>query len=117
MNRSFRHASFALRRAFFRLSFAAIFAGAIFAQDGTPGANPPLQTGNLSALTKIEVFNDYQCGACVRFNAVLKKVEKAHRGKVLITFRNFPLSIPSHNNNYPAARAVEAAAGKESLPK
>jgi len=71
-----------------------------------------MQRGNGTAQIKIEVFNDYQCGSCVPFNSILKKVEKNHRGKILVVFRNFPLALPTHNNNYAAARAVEAA-GKQ----
>ncbi len=95
------------------VSFVLIFGLCVVAQEIDPGANPALQRGSGTARIRIEVFNDYQCGSCVPFNSILKKVEKDHKGKVLVIFRNFPLGIPAYNNSYAAARAVEAA-GKQS---
>lgn len=74
-----------------------------------PGADLPLQSGNPAAEFKIEIFNDYACPSCATYFKKLRDLEERYPDKVLITYRNFPLMIPSHAGNVQAARAVEAA--------
>ncbi|HSS21549.1 MAG TPA: thioredoxin domain-containing protein [Pyrinomonadaceae bacterium] len=77
-------------------------------QDVTPGASPARIVGNPGARVTIEVFIDYQCPPCERFNEQLKKIEAKHKNDVKIILRNLPLS-PMHLNAVAAARTAEAA--------
>lgn len=74
-----------------------------------PGATPAWSEGDPNAPVSIEVFNDYQCPACARFNQDLKKIKAEYKSRVRIIFRNFPLSPVMHKNALPAAAAAEAA--------
>lgn len=79
------------------------------AQHAKKEALDSLQIGSPNAEIRIEVFNDYQCGSCARFDKILRKVGRKYPKEMLIIFRNFPLGIPAHKNSYEAAIAVEAA--------
>lgn len=83
--------------------------GNVFAQEIRPGAPSPLQIGVVGAKLRIEIFNDYQCLACAHFDDTIVAIHRKYPKDVLVVFRNFPLSIPAHKNNYEAAIAVEAA--------
>jgi protein-disulfide isomerase len=88
-----------------------LFALNTFAQEEKPGASSPLQKGTPNAEFTIEVFNDYQCPSCAAFNEKLKQIEAKYPEKILIIYRNFPLT-GVHPNAVVAAKAVEAA-GKQ----
>ena len=77
-------------------------------QDVHPGAVPPSSVGDPNAPVSIEVFNDYQCPACAKFNEALKKLRDEYKGGVRVIFRNYPLTV-IHKNARPAAEAAEAA--------
>ena len=69
----------------------------------------PVQSlGDPNAQVTIEVFNDYQCPPCARFNNVLQDIASEYRGRVRIIFRNMPLTS-IHRNALAAAAAAEAA--------
>ena len=87
-----------------------LFCLTALAQDEKPGAISPYQEGNFDAPFRIEVFNDYQCPGCGDFNKKLKCLKEKYSDRVLIIFRNYPLTF--HKNAMLAAKAVEAA-GKQ----
>ncbi len=58
-------------------------------------------------ITLVE-YGDYQCPACGYFHPIVKKLMTEYQDRVLLAFRNFPLS--QHPNAIPAANAAEAAA-------
>jgi protein-disulfide isomerase len=77
-------------------------------QQTKPGALPAWTVGHSNAPVVIEVFNDYQCPPCARFNEQLKQIEAKYQDNVQIIFRNFPLR-PLHSNALLAAQTAEAA--------
>ena len=77
-------------------------------QDVQPGAVPAWSKGDPNAPATLEVFNDYQCPPCARFNEELKKIEGEYKSNVRIIFRNFPITR-IHKNALSAAEAAEAA--------
>jgi len=80
------------------------------AQEPPAGATPPRAFGPEVAPVTVEIFNDYQCPACVSMNEEVKEVERKYAGRVRIVFRNFPLPPALHKHASAAARAAEAAA-------
>jgi predicted DsbA family dithiol-disulfide isomerase len=56
----------------------------------------------------VEEFGDYQCPPCGLLHPELKKIAAEYGNKVVIVFRNFPLTM-NHKNALPAAQAAEAA--------
>lgn len=75
----------------------------------TPTGNtPPPSTGTEvrtvatptygSGRTQVEIFADFQCGACISFNETIHPIfeEYAASGRLMITYRQFPLA--SHKN-------------------
>ncbi len=87
-----------------------VFYQSISAQNVKPNDNrSSVSSGNPNAVARIEVFYDLQCGPCVSFHSILKNVENKFRDNVLITFRHFPLRIPTHDKSFLAAKVVEAA--------
>jgi protein-disulfide isomerase len=72
------------------------------------GANPAWQRGNSSAKYTFEVFNDYQCPACVGANEKIKELQNKYPNDVLIIFRHYPLT-QIHKIAMLAAQAAEAA--------
>src|SRR5215203_1375157 len=84
----------------------------VSAQEKQSGANPAHQFGNLNAKNKIEVFVDFQCPTCARFNETLNALKAKHPNDILIIFRNFPLAIPAHDKAFLAAKVAEAS-GKQ----
>jgi protein-disulfide isomerase len=77
-------------------------------QDVHPGAVPAWGKGDPNAPVMLEVFNDYQCPPCARFNKELKAIEARYKSSVRVVFRNFPLTR-IHKNALSAAEAAEAA--------
>jgi protein-disulfide isomerase len=79
------------------------------APSGEPklGASPPHQIGADEAPVLLEEFGDFQCAACASLHAVLKALEAEFGSRIVIVFRQFPLS--SHAHALEAARASEAA--------
>jgi len=88
------------------LSFA--LSSEAWGQDVQLGAIPAWDKGDLNAPVMIEVFNDYQCPPCARFNKELKGIEAKYKSSVRVVFRNFPLTR-IHKNALSAAEAAEAA--------
>src|ERR1043165_164991 len=78
------------------------------AQEIKPGASPAWVAGDPNASVLIEVFNDYQCPACARFNEKLNAIQAKHKTGLRITFRNYPLTR-THENALLAAQAAEAS--------
>jgi protein-disulfide isomerase len=89
------------------LAVILLIAATVHAQEVGPGADSPLRTGNPDAPFKIEVFYDYQCGACASFHEKLTKIITTYPNNVVVTIRHYPM--PFHNHAILAARAVEAA--------
>lgn len=74
-----------------------------------PGANPPNQAGNPSALVKVEEFADFQCPQCGNVHPIMNEIKSMYGSKIHFIFRNYPLQIPAHDKAYAAAVAAEAA--------
>lgn len=84
----------------------------ISAQEEHSGSNPAHQRGKLNAKYQLEVFVDFQCPTCAAYNKKLYALRAKYPNDILITFRNFPLSIPAHDKALLAAKVAEAA-GKQ----
>jgi len=84
----------------------------VSAQQEFSGSNPTHQRGKLNAKYQLEVFVDFQCPTCAAYNKKLDALRKKYPNDILITFRNFPLSIPAHDKALLAAKIAEAA-GKQ----
>ncbi len=72
------------------------------------GAKPPHVRGQEErAEVIIEEFGDYQCPPCRGTAEALDKLQQDYRGKLVLVFRQFPLSM--HRYALAAACAAEAA--------
>jgi protein-disulfide isomerase len=71
------------------------------------GANDHTQ-GNSSANCTLVEYGDYQCPSCGQAYPIVKKLQKHFGSKLLVVFRNFPLS-QMHPWAEPAAEAAEFA--------
>ena len=113
MNATFVNSGSALKlicRLYLLALLSSISAFALFAQNTKPAdTKRPLQSGKSDAFIKIEVFYDMQCPACANFHSILKDVEAKFGDKIGITFRHFPLKIPTHDKAIMASRMIEAA--------
>ncbi|MEO6952476.1 MAG: thioredoxin domain-containing protein, partial [Polyangia bacterium] len=69
------------------------------------GNGPTIGSKN-SPVTIVE-FSDFQCPFCGRVIPTVKQIEEKYKGRVKLTFRNYPL--PFHNNAELAAEAGLAA--------
>jgi protein-disulfide isomerase len=69
-----------------------------------PGA--PIRGDEKAPLTICE-FSDFQCPHCKAAEPILKKILEEYKGRVKLSFKNFPLS--SHADAKPAAAAAVAA--------
>lgn len=74
-----------------------------------PGAQPPTQAGSPTATVTLEEFADFQCPQCAAKNPVMGEIRAIYGSRIRFIFRNYPLDIPSHDKNYDAAVAAEAA--------
>jgi protein-disulfide isomerase len=72
-----------------------------------PGAEPAHTRGAADAPIMIEEFADFECGGCAAVHPIMKQMEKEFGSKVVVVFREFPLSV--HKNGMTAAQAAEAA--------
>jgi protein-disulfide isomerase len=63
--------------------------------------------GPKSAPVTIVEFSDFQCPFCSRVVPTVKQIEDKYKGKVRVSFRNYPL--PFHQNAQLAAEAAMAA--------
>jgi len=63
--------------------------------------------GPKTAPVQIVIFSDFQCPFCSRVVPTIKEIEDKYKGKVRLSFRNFPL--PFHDKAMPAAEAAAAA--------
>ena len=63
--------------------------------------------GSKNAPVTIVEFSDFQCPFCGRVIPTVKEIEEKYKGKIKLTFRNYPL--PFHNNAELAAEAGMAA--------
>ena len=77
-------------------------------RNGVPGADPPHTLGPPNAPVRIEEFGDFQCPPCGMFHPILKQMEQEFGDKLLVTFREFPLT-GNHPHALAAASAAEAA--------
>jgi protein-disulfide isomerase len=64
-------------------------------------------TGPAGAPVQIVLFSDFQCPFCSKVEPTVKQILDTYKGKVRLTWRNYPL--PFHNNAMPAAEAAMAA--------
>lgn len=98
----------------------AIIVGAVFflgKPSTTPSAVPTdskilvrddsVKTGSASAKVTLVEFGDYQCPACAQADPIVRRLIEEYKDRILVVFRNFPLS--QHPNAQPAAEAAEAA--------
>ena len=74
---------------------------------GKPGARPPHVHGPTGAPVSIEEFGDYECLPCAGVFALLKSIEAEYKGRISLTFRQYPLKM--HQHGMDAAQAAEAA--------
>jgi protein-disulfide isomerase len=70
-------------------------------------AGPGPSKGPKDAPVSIVIFSDFECPFCGRVNPTIKQIEDSYKGKVRVTWRNYPL--PFHQNAGPAAEAELAA--------
>ncbi len=70
-----------------------------------PGNGPSF--GPKGAPVTIVEFSDFQCPFCGRVAPTVKQIEDKYKGKVRLTFRNYPL--PFHDHAQLAAEAAMAA--------
>src|SRR5579871_3296877 len=63
--------------------------------------------GPANAPVQIVLFSDFQCPFCSRVEPTVAKIMDTYKGKVRLTWRNYPL--PFHQNAMPAAEAAMAA--------
>lgn len=83
-----------------------------------PGSNVPTQAdavtdqdwtrGSRQAKVTLIEYADFQCPACGAYHPIVKELEKEFGDRLLVVYRNFPLS-QIHNNARPAAFAAGAA--------
>lgn len=96
-----------------------ILGGIVFVTNHNKGANnsPTSSTGQptnhtegsaSSGVTLVE-YGDYECPVCADFYVTTKQVAAQYSTKVVLQFRNLPLTS-IHQNAFAAARAAEAAA-------
>ena len=69
------------------------------------GNLPP--RGNPDAKIKLIEFGDFQCPACKASHPIINKILQDYSGKIVLYYRNFPLSM--HKNSFIAAVAAECA--------
>jgi protein-disulfide isomerase len=107
------------------IATAIVFISIIIAGQSTPNVQPSLTPveekdlftekdqiiGFKDARVTIVEFMDYTCPYCKTINPTLKNLIAGNKNKLRIIVRNFPLKDnPGHENSYPAALAVQAAA-------
>lgn len=66
-------------------------------------------TGPTDALVTLVEYGDYECPACGDAYGIIQEVQRRLSGRVLVVFRNFPLS-DAHPHARLAAQAAEASA-------
>lgn len=76
---------------------------------GVPGAEPAHTLGPPNAPVHLEEFGDFQCPPCGMFHPILEQMHEEFGDQLRITFREFPLNIPTHPHAVAAASAAEAA--------
>jgi protein-disulfide isomerase len=64
--------------------------------------------GSEAAELNLVEFGDLQCPACKAYEPIIKQLETDYKGKIMITYKHFPLTS-IHQNALLAARAAEAA--------
>ncbi len=72
--------------------------------------NFPKAQGPVDAPIELIEYSDFQCPACQRAEASLKRIFDAYPGKIRFAFRHFPL--PGHRWSPLAHQAAECAARK-----
>jgi protein-disulfide isomerase len=70
-------------------------------------AGDGVSKGPKAAPLQVVIFSDFQCPFCSRVEPTLKKMEEEYKGKLRMTWKNYPL--PFHQNAEPAAEAAMAA--------
>lgn len=74
---------------------------------GRPGAEPLHIRGETNAPVVLEEFGDFECLPCSKVFAILEALERAYEKRLVVVFREHPLSM--HHYALDAARAAEAA--------
>ena len=72
------------------------------------GAEPAHTLGNTSAPVMIEEFGDFECSACASLHPALKTMKGEFGSRLVIVFREFPLTSV-HRHALAAAQVAEAA--------
>jgi protein-disulfide isomerase len=72
-----------------------------------PGAAPAHTRGPSEAPIMIEEFADFECGGCAVVHPIMKQMEKEFGTKIVVVFREYPLSV--HKYGMTAAQAAESA--------
>ena|SRR2546422_10451767 len=73
------------------------------------GANPPQTLGKTEAPVMLEEFGDFECSPCESLHPVLKALKAEFGSRLVIVFREYPMTS-LHPHAMAAARAAEAAA-------
>lgn len=71
-------------------------------------ANDAYTKGDSSAKVLVVEYGDFQCPACKAYYPLVKQLLSDYKGKVKVTFKNFPLTS-IHPNAMAAAKAAESA--------
>lgn len=74
------------------------------------GASDHILGDPTTAKVALVEYGDFQCPACGYYYPIVKKLTHDYGSKMILVFRNFPLS--QHPNAIPAAEAAEAASKK-----
>jgi protein-disulfide isomerase len=72
-----------------------------------PGAEPAHTRGSSDAPVMIEEYADFECGGCGVVHPIMKQMEKEFGSRIVVVFREYPLSV--HKNGLTAAQAAESA--------
>jgi protein-disulfide isomerase len=74
----------------------------------TLGADPPHTLGTEDAPVMLEEFGDFECSSCAVLHPTLTMMKSEFGPRLVIVFRQFPIS--THKHALAAAQAAEAAA-------
>ena len=74
----------------------------------TLGADPPHMLGTQDASVMLEEFGDFECSSCAVLHPILAMMKSEFGPRLVIVFRQFPIS--THKHALAAAQAAEAAA-------
>ncbi|MBC7503806.1 thioredoxin domain-containing protein [Candidatus Gracilibacteria bacterium] len=101
-----------------------LFLASCVSTQAPTGNTPPISTGAEvrtiatptigSGRTQVEIFADFQCPACISFNETIQPIfeEYAASGRLMITYRQFPLSMHKNAKLDAIAALCSAEQGK-----